>query len=71
MSNELIEVYWVFFVGPYAHLFHNVHEQNYVAHVIAYAAGIGEYSNAGVSHYILDTIILYSGLILLALIAYK
>ncbi|XP_039756950.1 alkaline phosphatase-like isoform X1 [Pararge aegeria] len=30
--------------GPYAHLFHNVHEQNYVYHVISYAASIGPYS---------------------------
>ncbi|XP_023949953.2 alkaline phosphatase isoform X2 [Bicyclus anynana] len=30
--------------GPYAHLFHNVHEQNYVFHAICYAANIGSYS---------------------------
>ncbi|XP_070542094.1 alkaline phosphatase-like [Ptychodera flava] len=30
--------------GPYAHLFHNFHEQNYIAHVIKYAACIGEYA---------------------------
>lgn len=55
----------IFFAGPYAHLFHSVHEQNYVAHVIAYAAGIGEYSNnAGVSHQILNAIILCSSSIL-------
>ncbi|XP_045774165.1 alkaline phosphatase [Maniola jurtina] len=35
--------------GPFAHLFHNVHEQNYVFHVISYAAKMGPYS-AGRSH---------------------
>ena len=29
--------------GPMAHLFHGVHEQTYIAHVIAYAACIGPY----------------------------
>ncbi len=29
--------------GPMAHLFHGVHEQTYVAHVIAYAAKIGPF----------------------------
>ncbi|KYN18595.1 Alkaline phosphatase, tissue-nonspecific isozyme [Trachymyrmex cornetzi] len=49
-----------------------VHEQNYVAHVIAYAAGIGEYSNnAEISHRILYPVVLYSSLILLTLIVYK
>ncbi|XP_077260226.1 alkaline phosphatase isoform X2 [Temnothorax americanus] len=62
----------VYAIGPYAHLFHSVHEQNYVAHVIAYAAGIGEYSNnAGVSHHIPNAIILYGTLISLTLIAYR
>jgi len=27
------------------HLFHSVHEQNYVAHAIAYAAKIGPYQS--------------------------
>ncbi|CAL4067492.1 unnamed protein product, partial [Meganyctiphanes norvegica] len=31
----------VFAVGPMSHLFHRVHEQHYVAHVMAYAACIG------------------------------
>ncbi|XP_018303124.1 alkaline phosphatase isoform X1 [Mycetomoellerius zeteki] len=62
----------VYAIGPYAHLFHSVHEQNYVAHVIAYAAGIGEYSNnAEISHYILHPVVLYGNLILLTLIVYK
>lgn len=29
--------------GPMAHLFHRVHEQSYVAHVISYAARIGRF----------------------------
>lgn len=28
-----------------SHLFHGVHEQNYVAHVMAYAAKMGMYKN--------------------------
>ncbi|CAK1583040.1 unnamed protein product [Parnassius mnemosyne] len=32
--------------GPHAHLFHNVHEQHYVYHAVAYAAKLGPYSNA-------------------------
>lgn len=27
--------------GPMAHLFHGVHEQNYIAHVMAYASCVG------------------------------
>ncbi|XP_011161177.1 alkaline phosphatase [Solenopsis invicta] len=62
----------VYAIGPYAHLFHSVHEQNYVAHVIAYAADVGEYSkSAGISLHVLNTIFLCSNLILLALIAKK
>nr|CAD7578233.1 unnamed protein product [Timema californicum] len=34
----------VYATGPMAHLFHSVHEQHYVAHVIAYSARIGPYS---------------------------
>lgn len=30
-------------VGPWAHLFHRVHEQSYVAHVISFAARIGRF----------------------------
>ena len=29
--------------GPMAHLFHGVHEQHYIAHVMKYAACLGEY----------------------------
>uniref|UniRef100_A0A4W3GU41 Alkaline phosphatase n=1 Tax=Callorhinchus milii TaxID=7868 RepID=A0A4W3GU41_CALMI len=32
----------IFAKGPMAHLFHGVHEQNYIAHVMAYAACIGQ-----------------------------
>ncbi|XP_014295150.1 alkaline phosphatase [Microplitis demolitor] len=35
----------IYAIGPYAHLFHSTHEQNYVAHVIGYAAQIGPYAN--------------------------
>lgn len=35
----------IFATGPQAHLFHSVHEQNYIAHVVRYAACIGEYSD--------------------------
>ncbi|KAL8583356.1 hypothetical protein ACOMHN_035338 [Nucella lapillus] len=31
----------IFARGPMAHLFHGVHEQNYIAHVMAYAACVG------------------------------
>lgn len=34
----------IFAVGPYAHLFQGVQEQNYIAHVFAYAMCIGEYT---------------------------
>ncbi|XP_034338986.2 alkaline phosphatase [Magallana gigas] len=35
----------IYAMGPMSHLFHGVHEQHYVAHVIQYAACIGEYAN--------------------------
>ncbi|XP_078601768.1 alkaline phosphatase-like [Branchiostoma floridae x Branchiostoma japonicum] len=34
----------IFADGPMAHLFHGVHEQNYIAHVMKYAACLGEYA---------------------------
>ena len=34
----------IFARGPMAHLFHGVHEQNYIAHVMAYASCVGAYS---------------------------
>ena len=33
------------FLGPYAHLFHRVHEQTHVAHVMGYAMCAGPYVN--------------------------
>jgi len=30
-------------IGPMGHLFHSIHEQNYIAHAIAYATKIGAY----------------------------
>ncbi|KAK4874693.1 hypothetical protein RN001_014053 [Aquatica leii] len=37
----------IYAVGPMAHLFHNVHEQTYVAYVISYAAKIGPFAGNG------------------------
>ncbi|XP_076446848.1 alkaline phosphatase-like [Babylonia areolata] len=37
-SGEDVAIYAM---GPMAHLFHGVHEQNYIAHVMAYAACVG------------------------------
>lgn len=31
--------------GPMSHLFHTVHEQHYIAHVMAYAACVGPYKS--------------------------
>ena len=36
--------------GPMAHLFHGVKEQNYVAHVMAYAACLEPYTNCPRPH---------------------
>ena len=33
----------IYAVGPMAHMFHGVHEQNYIAHVMAYSACVGRY----------------------------
>ena len=35
----------IFATGPQAHLFHGVHEQNYIGHVVRYAACIDQYSD--------------------------
>ncbi|XP_020284141.1 alkaline phosphatase [Pseudomyrmex gracilis] len=63
----------VYAIGPYAHLFHSVHEQNYVAHVIAYAANVGEYakSSAAELQRVLSVILLIVSFILLVSLAYK
>ncbi|KAK0086100.1 hypothetical protein PV325_003773 [Microctonus aethiopoides] len=36
----------IYAAGPFAHLLHTTHEQNYVAHVIGYAAKIGPYATS-------------------------
>lgn len=41
-------------MGPMAHLFHRVHEQSYVAHVISYAARIGRFRDNRVVQKLLD-----------------
>ncbi|KAI4456858.1 alkaline phosphatase [Holotrichia oblita] len=54
--------------GPQAHMFHTVHDQTYVAYVIAYAAKIGPYSG-GPSLYLAQTnLFLY---IIICLFIYK
>ena len=35
----------IFAQGPMAHMFHAVHEQHYIAHVMAYAACVGAYAD--------------------------
>lgn len=35
----------IFASGPYAHLFQGVQEQSYIAHVMAYAMCVGDYTN--------------------------
>jgi alkaline phosphatase len=44
----------VWAMGPMAHLFHRLHEQSYVAHVIAYAARIGRFRDTAVATALLD-----------------
>ena len=34
----------IFAQGPMAHLFYGTHEQNYIAHVVQYAACLGKYT---------------------------
>uniref|UniRef100_H3BC89 Alkaline phosphatase, tissue-nonspecific isozyme n=2 Tax=Latimeria chalumnae TaxID=7897 RepID=H3BC89_LATCH len=41
----------VFAKGPMAHLLHGVHEQNYIPHVMAYAACIGQNKEHCKTHY--------------------
>ncbi|XP_014272690.1 alkaline phosphatase [Halyomorpha halys] len=36
---------FVYAKGPFAHLFHNMHEQNYITAVIKYAARLGEFQD--------------------------
>ncbi|CAH1406602.1 unnamed protein product [Nezara viridula] len=37
---------FIYASGPFAHLFHRIHEQNYVAVVMRYASRLGEFSSA-------------------------
>lgn len=37
--------YNVFLAGPMGHLFHRLHEQSYIAHVMGYAACMGPYQD--------------------------
>ncbi|XP_035668882.1 alkaline phosphatase-like isoform X2 [Branchiostoma floridae] len=43
-ESHVAEDVAIFADGPMAHLFHGVHEQNYIAHVMKYAACLGEYA---------------------------
>lgn len=42
--------------GPMSHLFHRVHEQSYVAHVISYAARIGRFRDNQLVQDVLDVL---------------
>ncbi|CAH1406601.1 unnamed protein product [Nezara viridula] len=37
---------FIYATGPFAHLFHRIHEQNYIAVVMRYASRLGEFSSA-------------------------
>ena len=41
----------IFAIGPYSHLFHSVHEQSYIAYVMAYSACLGPYKNDKHCHF--------------------
>lgn len=43
--------------GPMAHLFHSVHEQSFVAHVISYAARIGRFRDSKLVEDVLDLLV--------------
>ncbi|XP_043263799.1 alkaline phosphatase isoform X2 [Colletes gigas] len=66
----------VYAIGPFAHLFHSVHEQNYVARVIGFAANMEPRANSnsdvnsGRRHDsdVLITILLYCSLFLLVIV---
>ncbi|CAH2090105.1 unnamed protein product [Euphydryas editha] len=58
----------VYAQGPYAHLFHNVHEQHYAFHVLSYAAKIGPYSTGNAAQY--NVAILLTALLSLVLLYY-
>merc|ERR1712212_450346 len=46
-SNHGGEDVAIYAQGPMAHLFHSLHEQNYIAHAMAYAACIGANTDVG------------------------
>ncbi|KAI4456848.1 alkaline phosphatase [Holotrichia oblita] len=54
--------------GPQAHMFHTVHDQTYVAYVIAYAAKIGPYSGGPSLYLAQNNLFLY---IIICLFIYK
>ncbi|XP_076680610.1 alkaline phosphatase [Andrena cerasifolii] len=60
----------VYAIGPFGHLFHSVHEQNYVARVIGYAANMEPRANsAGTHEYnILMNVTMYCALFLIILL---
>ncbi|XP_053974950.1 alkaline phosphatase-like [Hylaeus volcanicus] len=60
----------VYAIGPFAHLFHSVHEQNYVARVIGYAANIQPDANSvgRIDCNIFINVSLYCGLLLLIML---
>lgn len=60
----------VYAIGPFAHLFHSVHEQNYVAHVIAYAAKIRGINISGANEIEVANIVLCLILLVGMVIAY-
>nr|XP_033187513.1 alkaline phosphatase-like [Bombus vancouverensis nearcticus] len=60
----------VYAIGPFAHLFHSVHEQSYVARVIAHAAGMQPkaYGSAGKQYNSLVDVSMYICFFLLLLL---
>ncbi|KAK2577199.1 hypothetical protein KPH14_003350 [Odynerus spinipes] len=62
----------VYAIGPSAHLFHSVHEQNYVAHVISYAADLDRYTNGSEDgRNAISNMFIYSCLVLFILISQR
>lgn len=62
----------IYAIGPSAHLFHSLHEQNYVAQVISYAADLDRYRNS--SEYrgqTITNIFFYSCILLLMLASFR
>ncbi|XP_035735823.1 alkaline phosphatase-like [Vespa mandarinia] len=55
----------IYAIGPSAHLFHSVHEQNFVAHVITYAADFGNYTSGSEQNAISNTFFYFCLLLLI------